>query len=75
MSEFKPGDQIARIWFSGGSMLCVGGEISRIEVAMEPGMFSGLPWFEVYDSDGNLSTKWNAAAVEGVEMLDTTGEG
>ena len=70
MSQFKDGDKLRKILFADGPHLDVeGGRCDEIIVSMENGQMAGVPWFEVYQG-GKLVSKWNAAAVEGVFMLE-----
>ena len=68
MSLFKEGQSVTALFFTDEQCIRVGaGECTGINVVMENGQMAGVPWFEVY-KNGEVTEKWNAAMLEGVEI-------
>ena len=66
--KFSQGQKLKSIYFQDNGSLEVGVNCDEIEVVMELGNGSHMPWFSVTKDDAVIS-KWNAALVEGVKYL------
>jgi hypothetical protein len=69
MSEdkrFQHGEQIAKVFFVSGDCLKIDHVITRMEIVMEDGMHSGIPYVAVYHGD-KLHQKFCCHALEGIE--------
>ena len=65
MLEFKDGDQLSALYFIGEGSIKIGGATTKIEVIMECGQMSLVPWFAVFEGT-KMIAKYNGAVVEGV---------
>jgi len=69
MNEFYEGQEVAAIFWCSDEIIRVGtGQCDKITVVMEAGQMAAVPWFAVWYK-GNIVSKWNAALMEGVEVL------
>ena len=62
---FENGQKLSALFFPNEHNISVGKNVLDIEVVMECGQMSGVPWAYVTYADGQRQ-KWNLALCEGV---------